>query len=1687
MKSSTVWPLAIAALALTASGAAAACPVSLPQGCQLVTSSNKLPDKITSCFYIEGATGSPHTYEFLNVLKNGSLYFVEKQGETTDFRVSGLLVERGGLVQAGAKDCPYGGQGGKLEIGLWGADATDQGTKTADRAGILCQTNPGADPKLRCFPAGYDASQKHYCTKSNSDDPCSSTTPPATEPNNALLEPYGMLNFDPNPWGFKTIGVAYGGSLLLYGHKGAKALQDANWAKANDSNGSCVVPSASQSALDAKEMQAWASLTGSSWVRLTGQKDDASTQRTTLTFDRPVPDWQEKDVIVVGATDWYPSHSEVRTIEKVISPTQVEVDLLKFPHYTSIFDVGRTAEFTNPVNRTAVDTRAVVGLLSRSIKIYSRGDTATDDFPTTDQCMHDKTKPDCYFGGHLIVRQGFKDVQIQGVEFKQLGQGGRMGHYPVHFHLAKTTSYTSGTFVKDSSIWDSMTRFVVLHGTHDVNVSRNVGYLSLGHGYYIEDASEIRNKLCHNLGVSARAALQQYVVEQSSMDHWCGGHPPAAARVVPPILDGSIQNAGEGAAGTAAGSDTYMPVMYWMMNAYNEFVGNAAVSVHGFGSCFWLLGSAVSGPSRYHQFDGFASYNMANRQAPLLRFRGNTCTTSPLALPSTREIPPASNGLDQATRTGYVALANPYLSNGATNVFPQSYARPIINGSFQPYVNGLAKQCANQATPDILKNNAETCVMTVLDRFATSFNWAEVNFGSIWLRPWFYLFSNGAVTDQLFGGLGFVTGGDWQQALPGYLALAKNSLFVGTTQPQTDNLYAKRSGPLLTVGSSDNLKAYGRCKQLQSTCNLEAEGTGLWRGAFQPKRLITIYDGPTYADGNTFLNVGAWQCNAQPCKGASNAAGCMGLVDGALPCGIYSSTTQPAAPSGSTDMVVLDAAIGWKQPNGFYYPPAFNYRRNAFLNTRNDPLNQCFTSAPGDYKNATFKPGSCRHNVVDRTADYLIGNVEDLTASPGRQSGPLNQLDSGTIDFATILLDLDGSLTGSTSKIDGRTPPGLTTSLSRNHFFDAPSQSPECLSYGLQTSPYTFLTTAMGKLTNAPSAASNAIARNDIPNAWPQTPAVAIYRQWKLKSDVGEKCGSVCAGGNYGCPRASFMGMAAVYQSPFLTMTEPPGLESQPGALYYLDTNSGAQSTSCVHGSASLQPAQFTGGDSFVVYNIFPQRDSVSSYQLYVGNGVSDLAAIDFRYVRVTIHEIQGSNQAVTDACDPRQDGAWCHTQEPLVTLKDGILTVKLDHRKLLKDEAFSIAKRAKYEQCMPRDLCYFDDNTNKCRSCLTNPSAPGCLRKGDFLPADVSSMNRADAAGSKPLDSVCEDWAQMVSGQVKIGGDNVASSDCPNGGCLGFAFKLPQGFQPQPYETVEANQKLSKCFLASAWVRDVLVQRKKGPQSLDPQCGAPRMQTPDQEFCTDPTLDLAAVKDGVLDQAAPTTDGADDPSLVVAGGEPVRSVVAFDDAAVDSFIAGGAFTRATLELTLRDASADAYVVDAHPLLKDFVDQDPGDDIAVDEAAPQAVGLVSASSTGRILPRRVLGKTGRRLPRLPREEPSPPKPPTEPPPGGDDDQGDGVTWLCAWALVPTDDGGQCEVAWESPGGDYGDATAPPATVAGAPGAVVAWDVTADVEAGVTRWLLRSRDESEPGAVAFYSEEAAEAAGDPDLAPRLVLE
>ena len=78
-------------------------------------------------------------------------------------------------------------------------------------------------------------------------------------------------------------------------------------------------------------------------------------------------------------------------------------------------------------------------------------------------------------------------------------------HYPIHFHMARKVPYE--TTIASNSINELMTRWIVLHSTLGVRVANNIGYKSIGHGFYLEDATETGKVFDAYLGISAPAAI----------------------------------------------------------------------------------------------------------------------------------------------------------------------------------------------------------------------------------------------------------------------------------------------------------------------------------------------------------------------------------------------------------------------------------------------------------------------------------------------------------------------------------------------------------------------------------------------------------------------------------------------------------------------------------------------------------------------------------------------------------------------------------------------------------------------------------------------------------------------------------------------------------------------------------------------------------------------------------------------------------------------------------------------------------------------------------------------------------------------------------------------------------------------------------------------------------------------------
>jgi hypothetical protein len=526
--------------------------------------------EVTGACVANGKGGGVYKYRNVNIFtasgskSGGSLTFQESLNSKIKFYAESIVVEAGGSLIAGTPTNPIGSQGGSVEIHLWGA-ASDAGIECKSPGGSCGVPNPiwiSNIPNVQ-YPSvgnlmklGNGVSDYFYQY-------------PTFDPSDGDKPAY---------FGHKVLAVSYGGTLQLFGKKGSTIC-----------DGSDPKSQACQDDADPSN-------TGTSWVRLNASLIPSA---TSLTVDRPV-DWQKNDQIVVTTTDYVAAHSETVTIAAV-DKTGTQITLSKktpiqYPHNGVAYDLTSHnipkdigPQTSNGTNETTIETRAAVALLSRSIRVVSEGDTLKKSF--------DQEPTNYFFGGHILARQGFNVFQMQGVEVDRLGQGGSKGHYAVHFHMVRQAP--PNTFVKDTSVNESMTRWYVIHGSSQILLERNVGCRSIGQGYYLEDGSETDNKLYGNIGIFARSAT-------------ASGQNP---RQVPGILvSPDFPSTGAGGSGgsdgftphTARFVDAVSPSVFWIMNGWNDFQYNMAVGAGACGACYWLVPAAVSGPSTYEYWTGYA-------------------------------------------------------------------------------------------------------------------------------------------------------------------------------------------------------------------------------------------------------------------------------------------------------------------------------------------------------------------------------------------------------------------------------------------------------------------------------------------------------------------------------------------------------------------------------------------------------------------------------------------------------------------------------------------------------------------------------------------------------------------------------------------------------------------------------------------------------------------------------------------------------------------------------------------------------------------------------------------------------------------------------------------------------------------------------------------------------------------------
>ncbi len=316
--------------------------------------------------------------------------------------------------------------------------------------------------------------------------------------------------------------------------------------------------------------------------------------------------WRKGDVIVLASTDFDSTQAEKRTIAGIHGNAITLDQPLKYMHFGKI--------------TFGVDERGEVGLLTRNILIQASPDA-------------ERT----YFGGHIMAIIGSK-MYVSGVELNRMGQNMHLARYPIHWHLV---GEAKGQYIENSSIHDTYSRCVTIHGTNDVRVQNNVTYNTVGHCFFLEDAVETGNQFVHNLGMMTKCHPDGKPCEPTNLG------PFGAEGGKNFDLDG--QNAKD----VLIPSDNTAST-FWITNPDNIYVDNVAAGSEATG--FWFA-------LPQHPTGAFAGTDVSKETWPrrmrVREFKGNTAHSNFDGFMSDRGPLP-----DGHFRTGgHIALANPADAN----------------------------------------------------------------------------------------------------------------------------------------------------------------------------------------------------------------------------------------------------------------------------------------------------------------------------------------------------------------------------------------------------------------------------------------------------------------------------------------------------------------------------------------------------------------------------------------------------------------------------------------------------------------------------------------------------------------------------------------------------------------------------------------------------------------------------------------------------------------------------------------------------------------------------------------------------------------------------------------------------------------------------------------------------------------
>lgn len=556
----------------------------------------------------------------------------------------------------------------------------------------------------------------------------------------------------------------------------------------------------------------------------------------------------------------------------------------------------------------------------------------------------------------------------------------------------------------------------------------------------------------------------------------------------------------------------------------------------------------------------------------------------------------------------------------------------------------------------------------MIDHFTTSFNWAPTNFAAIWLRGWWYLMDNAAITDVQNAGLTFISGGGYSRsdAAQGYWSVLKNSILVGNTQPidsttrLPQNPFASNAGPFNPSGL--------KCPYDTNFCLSVADGIVFVNSNFAVnQRLFNIYDGPASEYNNIYADVHVTDLGTvEDCRGKDqvrkNPGNCVNL--GYMNGYVRGVLQYPPTGLDTSHCVLPNAAIAWKQPNGFYYPPAFSSDNLIFDNVdiRHFVIQPLYLANTFDEDNTAITKTYCSWNPYMFKAAFT------------------------DIDRQTELTDDDGSLTGLTSKIKLNKPPAAPTiSVTKDPFYNAPLRTDECASgqqstaptsnsngATVDTSPYEYLTTALvAECARQPNSTCNSFWTADN-CATPACFGVPIYRQSLTNAEM-----TAYKANNSHRPSIRMMGQASAQRS-ILTVNHEN---------YYIDTTVPIAKQQAAGPFINV----FQPGAAYDIFFLYATETTKQSYSLYIGENLSQADA----EATITPGRMLIPNNSFPFT--PVSGGDWATFGG--YDKDRGLLTVNLN---LAQETDLGIASRKNF--CQPTTSCEWktDNNTCGCRRSKT-------------------------------------------------------------------------------------------------------------------------------------------------------------------------------------------------------------------------------------------------------------------------------------------------------------------------------------------------------------------------------------------------